>query len=87
MYAFTLQTLGDKVMFAEKVLGSVGKGLDKIKIETTPEQKSKYGKGPWYETVMLELALENYENRAEENEYYSIVSLRSVLNRKSINIK
>lgn len=87
MRVFDLCDIKEELLFAEKVLGSVGKGLDKIKVElTNPEHLRKFGGITWYDTTMLLLALEEYENRAEEHEYFKVVSLRNVLNRKSISL-
>lgn len=87
MLLFDQSTVGSELLFAEKVLNSIGSSLEKIEVELNDINKRKFGSTTmWYSSVSLLNALAEYEEHADSSEFFKIVTLRNMLMRQSIDI-
>ena len=54
MLLFDQSTVGSELLFAEKVLNSIGSSLEKIEVELNDANKRKFGSTTmWYSSVSL----------------------------------
>lgn len=87
MLLFDQSTVGSELVFAEKVLNSVGSSLEKIEVELNDANKRKFGSTTiWYNSVSMLNALAEYEEHADSSEFFKIATLRNMLMRQSIDV-
>lgn len=87
MLLFDQTTVGSELVFAEKVLNSIGSNLEKIKVELNDVNKRKFGSTTiWYNSVSMLNALAEYEEHVDSSEFFKIATLRNMLMRQSIDV-